>query len=283
MTRIFLNFLILSCAFSLLPFAYARDNKIDTRTLFTEQVSNDFDALEDSLCFSNDSFKGHTGLNPYLAILAQVADSRGACQGMMGVAAAFKSHITFRPEKKKMSKAKLRARISRAVRLHHNDCKGKIAIDGYSSLRQLCQEQEDLLRQRSLSYNVTLAITEILPKGGTFFFKGPLSDPQKLNRHLLAQLTSIYQDLRRGEFPLMLVHDHVTMVTGLSVERDSQGYLRQLTLKHYDPNTVMSTDRDLRDRTYIFSRDGKEISGTLIWNITPRSLTHLGCFLIPRS
>ena len=81
----------------------------------------------------------------------------------------------------------------------------------------------------------------------------------------------------------MLVHDHVTMVTGMSVERDPQGYIRKLTLKHYDPNVVMSSVQDLFDRTYSFSRDGMEISGTLIWNITPRSLTHLGCLLVPRN
>ncbi len=287
MSKFFLNTIGIFIAMSLLLFGLsfneAKAEKIDTRKLFTKEIANNFDASEDSLCFSNHGFKGHTGYNPYLMILGQIADSRGACQGMVGVASAFKSHVIFRPGKKKMSKTKLRRRIMRAVRLHHNDCQGTIYIDGYSSLKNLCQEESDLLRQRSLSYNVTLAVTEILPKSGTFFWDGPLSHPEKLNRHLLRQLTSIYQDLNKGQYPLMLVHDHVTMVTGMSVERDPQGYIRKLTLKHYDPNVVMSSVQDLFDRTYSFSRDGMEISGTLIWNITPRSLTHLGCLLVPRN
>ncbi len=278
-----LKLIIICMALVCMSFAQARGQDVDTRKLFTEEIQNDFDAFEDSLCFTNDSFSGHTGFNPYLMVLAKIADSKGACQGMMGVAAASKKHIVFRPNQKKMSTGKLRRQIHRAVRLHHNDCKGKVFIDGYKSLRNLCEDQADLLRQRSLTYNVTLAITEILPKGGTFFFPGPLSKPQKLYAHLLKELTSIYEDLRKGEYPLMLVHDHVTMVTGMKVERDRDGYVRSLTLSHYDPNYLMSSAQDLSERTYNFSPDGKEITGTLIWNITPRSPTHLACLFIPKN
>ena len=105
MSNFFLNGIGIFIAMSLLllglSFSEANDSGIDTRKLFTKEIKNNFDAYEDSLCFSNHGFKGHTGYNPYLRILGQIADSRGASQGMVGVASAFKSHVIFRPKKRK--------------------------------------------------------------------------------------------------------------------------------------------------------------------------------------
>jgi len=251
-----------------------------TKNLFPTSINTDFKAGEDSLCFSNHDFYRYTLGHPLLMLLGKVADSEGACQGMVGVAAAVKMKVVFRPDHKKMSLKKVKKQIQRAVRLHQNNCSGKVYIDGHENLNQLCGSSEGILKQRSLLYNLSLARKEILKYSYTFFFDGPLSTPEKSSAHILKHLKSMYADLKLGRYPLMLVRKHVTLVTGFDVVRYPSGNVKQVTLKHYDPNVIMSSERDFRSRSYRFSEDGSKIEGTLIWNITPRPLTRLYCNFI---
>ncbi|HXH74493.1 MAG TPA: hypothetical protein VNJ08_05985 [Bacteriovoracaceae bacterium] len=270
-----LSFILISQV--LTSFAYA--GEIDTKKLFLKPVMNDFRAVEDSLCFENNGFMESAGRNPYLKILASVADKEGSCQGMVAVASAVKTKVTFRPERPKMSPSKIKTQVRRSVYLHKNNCSAKVFIDGYSNLRELCEANQDnefTLRRRSLQYNLSLAIKEILPESRTFFLEGQLEDKAKSSKHILKELQSFYNDLLKGEYPLMLVRTHVTLVTGMSVERDLEGHVSRVTLHHYDPNIIMSSQNDIYDRSYDFSKDGKSIDGQLIWNISPRS-TKIGC------
>lgn len=264
-------------AIVLLVLSFSALGDVDTRKLFTKEIITDFKAVEDSLCFANHGFKESAGKNPYLMVLAAVADKEGACQGMVGVASALKTRAVFRPERPKMSAKKIRTMVRRSVYLHKNNCSSKVFIDGYANLRELCEDHEKTLKRRSLQYNLSLAIKEILPESGTFFFKKPLSSEAKASKHLLKELKSFYKDLLNGEYPLMLVRKHVTLVTGMNVTRDSEGYITTVTLQHYDPNGVMSSEHDFSERTYHFTREGK-VFGQLIWNISPRA-TKLGCLL----
>lgn len=250
---------------------------VDTRRLFKEVITTDF-GPDDALCFTNDSFKDSAGNNPYLLTLAAVADEKGSCQGMVGVAAAVKTRVQFRPEKPKMSAAKIKRQIRRSVFLHKNNCGGKVVIDGYKSLKELCaanQDNEFALRRRSLQYNLSLAIKEILPESWSFFREETLASNEKLSKHLLETLLSMHKDLKNGEYPLMLVRTHVTVVTGMTVERDEAGFVSGITLRHYDPNVLISSEQDFFERTYTFSKEGF-VSGRVIWNISPRA-TKIGC------
>lgn len=261
--------------FLVLALCFSAWGSLDTRKLFTQEIAADFKAVEDSLCFGNSDFMESAGKNPYLMVLAAVADKEGSCQGMVGVASAIKTRAIFRPQKTRMSAKKIRTQVRRSVYLHKNNCSGTVFIDGYANLRELCHDHEKTLKRRSLQYNLSLAIKEILPEWRTFFFKGPLSSDAKASKHLLKELQSFYKDLLKGEYPLMLVRTHVTLVTGMSVVRDSEGYIKTVTLHHYDPNIIISSERDIFERTYTFTRDGT-VSGRLIWNISPRS-TKIGC------
>ena len=88
----------------------------------------------------------------------------------------------------------------------------------------------------------------------------------------------MYKDLNNGRYPLMLVRNHVTLVTGFIVKKDWNGHVKEVTLKHYDPNFILSSNGELETRTYTFNVDGMETGNApLIWNITPRPLTRLYC------
>jgi hypothetical protein len=87
------------------------------------------------------------------------------------------------------------------------------------------------------------------------------------------------KDLKRGVYPLMLVRTHVTLVTAMQVEHDEDGNPRQITLEHYDPNDLMSSNEDFRYRRFTIDRAGI-FRGQLIWNITARPHHQLGCYLL---
>jgi len=264
--------------------ATAKANIVDTRKLFKDGSSaTSFDASIDSLCFSNHGFKSSMGKNPFGRMLGAIADKKGACQGMVGLAAAVKLKIEFRPHEKQMSKKTINKKLKKAIRLHQNNCGGKVIINGYQNLKSLCFEHEDILKKRSVFYNLALARKEILRYGPTFFIKPILENPVRKTRHLLKHLKSMYQDLKKGRFPLMLVRNHVTLVTNFQVKRNSDGYITKVILSHYDPNRILTSNGDLRKRVFIFSKDGSEIKGRyLIWNITPRPLTKFYCPFIKK-
>jgi hypothetical protein len=77
----------------------------------------------------------------------------------------------------------------------------------------------------------------------------------------------------------MLVRTHVTLVTEMRVEHDEDDNPRQITLTHYDPNDLMTSNDDFRYRRYTIERDGT-IKGQLIWNITHHHFTQVGCHFI---
>jgi|GEM_PF-2075935 len=258
-------------------------NEESIHTLIGPSIEGRFQAFEDSLCFANHGFSDFVGHNPYLKILAAVADQRGACQGMVGVAAALKNKVVFRPEKSQMTRSEIRRQVRRAVQLHEHNCQGKVEIHGYSNTRELCADHEDLLKQRSLQYNLELAVDDIVLRyGWSFFNKKVLDNPEKLQSHLKKHLVSMYERLKKGELPLMLVHDHVTLVTGMAVTRSVKGYITGITLRHYDPNVIMSTARDFFSRHYSITKDGV-ISGTTIWDLTPHDKVKLACALVPKN
>ena len=251
---------------------------IDTRELFKEgTISTTFDASMDSLCFDNKDFDSSMGYNPFGRVLGLIANTEGACQGMVGVAAAVKMNVEFRPNEEKLSTGKIKKVLKRAVKLYHQSCGEKVVLPGYSSLKKLCEEHLGTLKKRSVYYNLELARKEILPLWKTFFVKNTLKEPEKRTEHLLSELKSIYENLKKGRYPLMLIRSHVTLVTNFKVKRDSEGYITHVIIRHYDPNVIMSTNQELYKRAYKFNRDGSRIKGRLIWDITPTPIFRSYC------
>jgi len=242
----------------------------DLKNIFKRSQKVKFNPSEDSLCFSNDGFTPFVGYNPYFQILARVADKEGACQGMVATAASFKRNVVFKPYKKAHSKAKVESIIARAKELHYNDCDKKIEIHGYHNLRDLCQAHEDLFRKTSLDYNLQIAKNDILTIP-SFFAKSMLNTKEEVSEHLKETLKSMYNDLKEGRYPLMLVRKHVTVVLAMNIEFDEDDNPRRIELTFYDPNDLMSSEEDYRFRNYTISRDGL-IEGRLIWNITKRPM-----------
>ncbi len=251
----------------------------DLKQIFTRNIYLDFQPAEDSLCFTNNGFTPSAGYDPMMQLLARVADGYGACQGMVGLAAAVKKNVIFRPNRERMSNWSIINTLSTAQKLHYADCSKKLPIDGYANLRELCQDYEGTLRRQALAYNSQIATNDIVKYAWSYFNQNVVSTPAEISQHLKEHLTSIYEDLKKGRYPLMLVRYHVTLVTGITIERDDDGNPTTITLTHYDPNDLMSSEEDFRSRSFSIDSDG-QISGQLIWNITSRPSILTMCFLI---
>ena len=270
------KFLVFASLLHLTSISLAKN--IDTRELFKEgNITTTFDASMDSLCFDNKDFDSSMGYNPFGKVLGLIANTEGACQGMVGVSAAVKMNVEFRPDEEKLSTRKVNKILKKAVKLYHQNCSRKVVLPGFSSLKTLCEEHLGTLKKRSVYYNLELARKEILPRWNTFFIKRTLKDPVKKTDHLLAELKSIYKNLKEGRYPLMLIRSHVTLVTKFRVIRDSEGFITDVIIRHYDPNMIMSTNRDLYKRVYKFNRDGSIVNGRLIWDITPTPIFRNYC------
>ena len=248
---------------------------------FPQSIDTNFDGYNDTLCFANYDFLDETGYNPLLRVLGLVADKEGGCQGMVGVAAAVKLKVEFRPSKNKMSHRQVTTKLRQAVALHQNKCSGKVFIDGYENLRDLCKDHTTALKRRSLIYNLSLARKEILKYSWTFFNKNVLNTPKKQSDHIRKHLERFYAELKQGRYPLMMVRRHVTLVTGFTLIKNASGKITAIELEHYDPNAVYRSTAQLYKSRFRVNAD-QSLSGTLIWDVSPTPLTRLYCPFIKK-
>lgn len=215
----------------------------------------------DYLCFLNNDREMETYGTPGLGWLAT---KEGACQGMAGLASAFKDHAVFSPRSPKLSEKKSKDLITRLRMQFASGCPGKIVVPGYKNLREFCEDYRAEFLKQSVGFNADIAVLEIARELPTFLsYKDNELKSDKGRLLLHQELMKIQKNFQAGRSPLLLIYRHVRSVVDF---KDSviQGK-RVITVKLYEVN-----DNSTRIRTVKYARDGlPEVGNTMVWDVTP--------------
>lgn len=196
-----------------------------------------FDLTKDALCFRNgDPDLAKTGV----PILGSLGARKGVCQGIAGIAAAFRENVEFVPNADRDSPTAVSRRLDRAIAANRAGSRGKIAIRGYASLFDLCRANRMTFLRKSIWVNAEIGVSEIfLPHYGAFLRlkKDPIgskSDALSLRRELRDHLADARAELREGKYPLLLYYSHVVLVRGYRDIAEASG--KRIDLEVYDSN-----------------------------------------------
>jgi hypothetical protein len=238
--------------------------------LFTLLISafkaSAFDMQKDGLCFLN----ANEDLKRF-GPLGVLGSSKGVCQGMSGLVAAFYEHAKFVPSEEKMSDFEASVAVSELRRYHSGDCSlnKKVKISGFSNLNEFCLAHKDLLMANAIDYNTDIAIREISWNLEEFLLlkKSPMTTlygRTKLHQNVEA-LRKIY---RSGRQPLLLYHSHVVAVHKVTIHLNKE-LLTKVVFGIYDSNYKTSVEYVVH-----YSPDGLPTAGQkMIWNTTPSRTT----------
>lgn len=220
-----------------------------------------FQLSTDSLCFQN----ADPRLKQY-GPLGQLGSNQGVCQGMAGIAGAFYEMGSFDPSRPKPAAKQAQEIIDRFIRRHAGGCSNQEVVPGYESLRQFCEANTEIFLKRSISYNASIAVIEILPKLPQFFIlKSKPIRSERHRRQLHATVQGLIKKLNSGRAPLVMVYSHVTNVIGVSELRFPSGR-KNVTLTTYDSNNNQRT----HSQTIAYEADGlPALTNRMIWDVTP--------------
>lgn len=196
-----------------------------------------FDMTKDALCFKNgDPDLAKTGI----PILGSLGVNKGVCQGMAGIAAAFRENVEFVPAADVDSAKSVARSLDRAVAANRAGSRRKIEIRGYASLFDLCRANRMAFLKKAIWVNADIGVKDIfLAHYGAFqrLKKDPIgskSDALSLRRQLRDHLADAVAELREGKYPLLLYYSHVVLVRGYRDVAGASG--RRVDLEVYDSN-----------------------------------------------
>ncbi len=196
-----------------------------------------FEMSKDALCFRNgDPDLAKTGV----PILGALGAEKGVCQGMAGIAAAFRENVEFVPAADVDSAYVVARNLDRAVSAYRAGSRRKIEIRGYRSLMDVCRANRMAFLKKAIWVNADIGVTDIFfPHYGAFqrLKKDPIgskSDALSLRRQLRDYLADAVSELREGHYPLLLYFSHVVLVRGYRDVTGPSG--RRIDLEVYDSN-----------------------------------------------
>lgn len=197
-----------------------------------------FDMAKDALCFKNgDPELAKTGI----PILGSLGANKGVCQGMAGIAAAFRENVEFLPGAEPDSPKAVARSLDRAVSANRAGSRKKIEIRGYASVFDLCRANRIAFLRKAIWVNADIGVKDIfLAHYGAFqrLKKDPIgskSDALSLRRQLRDHLADAVSELREGKYPLLLYFSHVVLVRGYRDVAEASGR-RRVDLEVYDSN-----------------------------------------------
>ena len=225
-----------------------------------------FDMQKDGLCFLN-ADQELKRFGP----LGILGSSKGVCQGMAGLVAAFYEHAKFVPNTQKMTDFEASIAVSELRRYHSGDCsfQKKVKISGFSNLNEFCRAHKDLLMANAIDYNTDITVREISWNLEEFLTlqKSPMNTIYgRMKLHLnVERLRKIYVS---GRQPLLLYHAHAVAIHKVTLHLN-KNLLTKIVFGIYDSNYNTSTEYAV-----LYSKDGLPSAGQkMIWNITPSRTT----------
>ncbi len=215
----------------------------------------------DYLCFVNNDPEMETYGTPGLGWLAT---KEGACQGMAGLASAFKDHAVFSPRSPRLSEKKSKELITRLRLQFASGCPAKIVVPGYRNLREFCEDYRGEFLKQSVGFNADIAVLEIARELPTFLTYKDNELKSIKGRTLLHQeLMKLKKNYQNGRSPLLLVYRHVRSVVDFK-DALINGE-RVITIKLYEVNNNSTVVRTIR-----YGKDGLPKPGhTMVWDVTP--------------
>lgn len=218
-----------------------------------------FSLERDGLCFINDA-KSFTG--KAIWPLHDFAVKHGACQGLDGIARAFFLNAKFTCEGEKPDAGESQLALRHVLRLQRADCREKIEISGYCSLREFCAAHRPTLERQSIYENAFLTLRDTA-KYHFLLKAGPYKGSPE--RDVLA-LKSFQRHLAEGRTAFLLYPRHVVQV--ISMTTQAKADVIDIVLRIYDPNE----NRRTLTRTY---RVDKDFTHTIdnklpIFDVTPK-------------
>lgn len=222
-----------------------------------------FEMGKDALCFRNaDPDLAKTGI----PVLGSLGVKKGVCQGMAGIARAFRENVEFLSKGDADSPAEVARLLDRAVRANRAGSREKIQVRGFGSLAALCAANRMAFLKKAVWLNSEIAVSDILPRYLAFNrlkdrALGTQPNPEALRRQLGIALTDARDALREGRYPLVLFYSHVVLAWAHSELQDAQG-ARRIELTVYDSNRP----EGLRTLSYPLASDGlPTASNSMIW------------------
>ena len=206
----------------------------------------------DMLCFLNpnhEAFHPSLGEDFFLTALRLLANQEGACQGIAALSRASYQYLEFDPTGPRLTLSELNARLNAALTLHRFGCtppERRIPITGIGSLRELCSQMPESLKNKVLIENAYLTARDTFQEAWRIFVDQDAPLKRRIGAHALKKIAA---DLSENHPAMLLIGRHVVLVTEISTYFD-EGHNTSI-LKAYDPN------RNDRQRHYSYRLDSE--------------------------